>query len=137
MVLERYGDDVIRAVTSPLTGIQRTCKFPPSIAEFVEFIDDHIRRSNYAQEYDARSREQLREREQRDRDARLETPEHRKAVVERGKAEMRAKSFKFADDRRAPEDTPERVRAKYGLTAEQWDALPDRPDTWRQVGGAQ
>lgn len=36
MVLERYSDDVIRAVSDPRTGIQRRCKFPPSIAEVVE-----------------------------------------------------------------------------------------------------
>src|SRR5258707_144381 len=36
MVLERYPDKVVRTVSHPLTGIQRTCKFPPSIAEFVE-----------------------------------------------------------------------------------------------------
>ena len=62
MVLERYDDAVIRAVTSPVTGIQRTCKFPPSIAEFVEFVDEHVRRSTVATTYDQRSREQLRER---------------------------------------------------------------------------
>ena len=64
MVLERYDDKVIEAVTSPATGIQRNCKFPPSIAEFVEFIDEHIRRSTVASTYDQRSREQLREREE-------------------------------------------------------------------------
>src|SRR5258708_9432398 len=40
MILERYPDDIIREVTSPVTGIQRTCKFPPSIAEVVEFCDN-------------------------------------------------------------------------------------------------
>jgi hypothetical protein len=39
LVLEQYDDAVIRWVTSPLTGIQRQCKFPPSIAEVVEACD--------------------------------------------------------------------------------------------------
>lgn len=53
MVLERYSDDIIREVTSPITGIQRRAKFPPSIAEIVEICDDThertIRFRNYAQ----------------------------------------------------------------------------------------
>jgi hypothetical protein len=36
MVLERYPDEVIAALSSPLTGIQRRCKRPPSIADIVE-----------------------------------------------------------------------------------------------------
>jgi len=39
MVLERYSDDVIRYVTHPATGIQRRCKFPPTIAEVAEACD--------------------------------------------------------------------------------------------------
>lgn len=35
-VLEKYEDVVIQYVCDPRTGIQRRCKFPPSIAEVVE-----------------------------------------------------------------------------------------------------
>lgn len=98
MVLERYDDKVIDAVTSPVTGIQRTCKFPPSIAEFVEFIDEHIRRATFAAQYDARSRKQLDEREEFEREAKAETPEHRQRVAERIKGELRAKGFAFSGD---------------------------------------
>jgi hypothetical protein len=35
-VLEKYEDAVIQYVCDPRTGIQRRCKFPPSIAEMVE-----------------------------------------------------------------------------------------------------
>jgi hypothetical protein len=95
-VLERYDDVVIRAVTSPTTGIQRTCKFPPSIAEFVEFVDEHIRRSTFATNYDQRSREQLREREEIE--AKAESFEHRQKVAERIKTELREKGFQFKGD---------------------------------------
>jgi hypothetical protein len=44
MVLERYPDAVIRDVTSPLTGIQRRSKWPPSIAEVVEACDAEVAR---------------------------------------------------------------------------------------------
>lgn len=36
VVLEDYPDEVIIAVTSPRTGLQRRIKFPPTIAEVVE-----------------------------------------------------------------------------------------------------
>lgn len=36
MVLDQYDPQVVAIVTSPLTGIQRKCKFPPSIAEVVD-----------------------------------------------------------------------------------------------------
>lgn len=41
MVLERYDDAVIEYVSDPRTGIQRTAKFPPSIAEVVAACDSH------------------------------------------------------------------------------------------------
>src|SRR5262249_21136906 len=77
MVLERYDDKIIEAVTSPLTGIQRECKFPPSIAEFVEFCDETQRRLSWATEYDKRTAEQLRARERFERQGEEETLEHR------------------------------------------------------------
>jgi len=39
MVLERYPDPVIREVSSPITGIQRRLKYPPSLAELVDECD--------------------------------------------------------------------------------------------------
>lgn len=95
MVLERYDDDVIRAVTSPTTGIQRTCKFPPTIAEFIEFIDEHIRRSTVAANYDAQSQKQLKERDEYERLGTTEAAEYRRAVADRIKGELRAKGFQF------------------------------------------
>ena len=35
-VFDRYPAEVVEAVSSPLTGIQRRAKFPPTIAEIVE-----------------------------------------------------------------------------------------------------
>ena len=62
MVLERYPDPIIEDGTSPLTGIQRYCKFPPSIAEVVAYFDEMKHRATYAADWDARSRQQLEER---------------------------------------------------------------------------
>jgi hypothetical protein len=122
MVLERYDDKVIDAVTSPNTGIQRTCKFPPSIAEVVEFVDEHIRRATFASNYDARSRKQLEERAEYERQGKSESAEHRKAVAERIKGELRGKGFQFKGDTKPAEQTwkrfsTEELQAKYGPKA--------------------
>lgn len=42
MVLEQYPDEVIVFVTDPRTGVQRSCKWPPTIAEIVEACDLHL-----------------------------------------------------------------------------------------------
>lgn len=41
-VLEQYPDDVIRYVCDPRTGVQRQCKFPPTISEIVTACDARI-----------------------------------------------------------------------------------------------
>jgi len=93
MVIERYPDAIIKQATSPVTGIQRTCKFPPSIAEVVEFCNEMQRRSNYASNWNARAKKQLDERDAYDAETKTESLEHRKAVVARIKAELAAKGM--------------------------------------------
>jgi hypothetical protein len=83
MVLERYPDEIIRQVSSPITGIQRTCKWPPSIAELVEFCNDAQRRATFTARWDEQARKQLAEREELERKAKTESAEHRAAVVQR------------------------------------------------------
>src|SRR5450631_2209684 len=39
IVLEQYPDDVILYITDPRTGVQRACKWPPTISEIVEACD--------------------------------------------------------------------------------------------------
>lgn len=39
MILGEYRKEVVEFVTSPLTGLQRKCKWPPSLAEVVEAAD--------------------------------------------------------------------------------------------------
>lgn len=45
MVLERYPDAVIATITSPLTGIQRRCKQPPTISDVVAACDGEVTRA--------------------------------------------------------------------------------------------
>lgn len=44
MVLERYPDEVISEISHPLTGVQRRCKKPPTIAHIVEAAEGVIDR---------------------------------------------------------------------------------------------
>jgi hypothetical protein len=41
-VFEDYSDEVIKFATDPKTGVQRRCKWPPKLAEVVEFCDEPI-----------------------------------------------------------------------------------------------
>jgi len=91
MVLERYDDAVIRAVTSPITGIQRTAKFPPSIAEFVEFIDAHVQHASYVEMWEAHAERQLREREEIEAQEHQEPLAYRQAAAARILAEYKSK----------------------------------------------
>jgi hypothetical protein len=132
MVLERYDDATITWATSPITGIQRECKFPPSIAELVEFCDSRVRQSSYASDWDRRAAEQLRQRELYEAEVKTTTPEQRAAVVARIKGELRAAGFHFKGD--VAPATPKAVMDKYGITQEQWDALPDaQPGSWDKL----
>lgn len=114
MVLERYDDVVIREATSPITGIQRTCKFPPSIAEVVEFCDELRRRKNFKGDWNSRSRNQLDERESMELDGKSESLDHRKAVCDRMRDGL-AKSGIFI------------------LGATQIKTLPEKPTTFRRL----
>lgn len=44
LILERYRDEIVDAVSSPFTGIQRRYKTPPSIAAIVESCDEEVAR---------------------------------------------------------------------------------------------
>lgn len=62
MVLEKYPEWVVRYVTEPTTGIQRTSKFPPSIAEVVSACEELYAGERFAEEWDRRAKEQIEER---------------------------------------------------------------------------
>jgi hypothetical protein len=94
-VLERYDDEIVEAVTSPISGIQRECKFPPSIAEFVEFCNETRRRLTFESRWKEKSEEQLAEREELERQDRQETTEHRADVVNRALGELKGRGFQF------------------------------------------
>jgi hypothetical protein len=111
MILERYDDHVIERVTNPLTGIQRKCKFPPSIAEMVEACDAEHRSHTYVAQYDRRSTQQLRERAEAESLETAEPLEYRRNVAERILAEYKATTT-------PPETKPQQQRWKRFTTDE-------------------
>ena len=53
IVLGGYSDDVVNYVTDPRTGIQRSSKWPPSIAEVVDACEQRKSALDKQAEYDA------------------------------------------------------------------------------------
>jgi hypothetical protein len=51
MVLEQYPDAVALYITDPRTGIQRHCKWPPSISEIVAACDEHHQYLNRCEQF--------------------------------------------------------------------------------------
>jgi hypothetical protein len=109
MVLERYPDEIVREATSPITGIQRTCKFPPSLAEFVQFCDELRRRASWTTQWDARSEKQLAERDEFDAMTKEECLERRRQVAERFRKQV-AETFKAHDSWKHLGFDPRQVR---------------------------
>lgn len=93
-VLERYPIEVVKKATDAAgDGIQRQCKFPPSIAEMVEWCDIIVSKQDRQSSWDERSRKQLAERAAHEAEQKNEDLEHRKKVAERIRSELRAKGF--------------------------------------------
>jgi hypothetical protein len=128
LLLSRYPPDIGARLTDPKDGVAGKYKWLPTVSEVkeeAEAILEAERQANYRAD---QLRKQWQLRDQVEREAKAETPEHRAKVVERVKNEMRAHGFKFAgDDRIKPVETPETVKAKFGLSDEQWKSLPDAP----------
>lgn len=114
-----------------VTKVSKTSKFPPSLADLVEILDEFKPSSiSWVSSYDQRSALQLAAREEMESaPVPYQTPEE---VAD----EMAARGiFMFSRQRADNEFTPEKVKAKYGLTDAQWDVIPDAPpdSTWRKL----
>jgi hypothetical protein len=75
-----------------------------------------------AREWDERSRQQLAKRDERDRELLMPPSQTR----EETNAEMAARGMSI-DERPLPVVEAEALKAKYGVTAAQWDEIPDLP----------
>jgi hypothetical protein len=131
-VLSDYPLDIVTAVTDPRTGIPAKLKWLPTIAEIKTACEDIAGPRRRMAEWETRSRAQLAER------AQLEAPD---STTERDRivAGFDDLLAHLRRDQTKPTEqfTPEAVKAKLGLTDEQWAAILDAPpdSTWRRLPG--
>ncbi len=149
MVLERYPDEIIRHVTSPITGIQRRSKFPPTIAEVAEACDNEVARVERIQRLGA-LRTAPREPRVTQHRANVFVPPYAPQyadMVERAKTGD-PREWRFDENRPGiwvalgwvrpsmggvdavgQTITPAMVKQQLGISDEEWDKIPDLPET--------
>ena len=120
-VLVRYPANIIREVTEPATGLPSRLKWLPTIAEIREECEILANRERRRVERDRQIREQI---EARDR---LQITDNRpKKTYQQLVAECRALGIMIGPDGpRQAVDVGE-IRSKYGISQDQWDAIPNR-----------
>jgi hypothetical protein len=94
-VFKTFADYVIEQATDPRNGIQSVSKFPPSIAEIVDFCNEIMRRASYASEWDARAARQLEERRLEQEQDEREPLDKRREVVARALDHLRQAGFRL------------------------------------------
>jgi hypothetical protein len=132
-VLSSYPTDVIELVVDPRSGLPGKNQWLPTIAEVKAECEAIVGQRRQRLEWDHRSRVQLAERkliEQRDKP--------RPEVVDKIRAEMTAAGMPIMGDTNPVDNPfmPEKVMARFGLTQEQWDAIPNAPEDagyWRGI----
>jgi hypothetical protein len=106
-----------------VSHIKRTTEWPPAYGALRKELEDRVRTHRYAAEWEAQTRRQLADKRTEQR-----TPEYSARVVDRIKNELRAKGFRFKDDKQIDNAlTVSAVKQKFGITDEQWEALPSAP----------
>lgn len=107
-ILARYPDDVIETVTDPERGLPGTLKWPPQPSEVKEACEALMAPQREQAAWDFCALIQFAERENDERDA-IDAP-----AMEKKRAEA------------VQEVAAASLRERFGLTREQWDALPGR-----------
>ena len=137
-LLTRYPRMVALRCAHPIDGVIRECKFLPTVAEAIRWLEREQMPMRNADAWERRSRDQLADRERFDRDDKEEPLEHRQAVAARIKAEFRAKGFKFEGDCKAidPLAAREHLKNAHHVTDEHLDQIPNQPasnDYWQGI----
>jgi hypothetical protein len=123
-LLSRYPENIGARLTDPKDGIAGKYKWLPTVSEVKEEADRLKNEDLLAYAKERSLREQFQLRDQIEAENKAEPLEYRQKVAERMRDELREHGFKFKGDKRRRMETPESVRARLNITAEQWDALP-------------
>ncbi len=128
-LLCQYPRLIALQCTDPARGVPRKTKFIPTIADVVEWCEPLTADMHKTVAHEDAIAVQLAEREEWERGP----AERPKQTIEELRAEMRARGLNMGGPKGHTE-TPETVRAKLGLSQEEWDALPDAdPGSWRRL----
>jgi hypothetical protein len=123
-ILAAYPLDVVRRVVDPLDGLPSTCDWLPKFSEVKAACEKLVAPGviDRMTDWKLRSAHQIAERE---RIAALPAPKQSYADF---RDEMAARGLPIERRDRRIAGTAEAVRAKFGITQEQWDAMPDIPE---------
>lgn len=122
-ILCKYSRMVATKCADPTSGVAIKCRFHPTPADVVAWCETEVDSMRHMVDWHRRTAQQLRERD--DIEAR---PTPSADVIERVRREMAAAGMPIMGDAKtAHGETPETVKARFGLSDEQWDKLPDAP----------
>lgn len=132
-VLSGYPLDVVMRVIDPLTGLPSKLKWLPTVPEILSACEEIHGLQRRIKESDELTRKQLAERGEWDRVR--ASNEHE--TTDELWADMERRGWTPTGDRKqVTYETVATIKKKYGLTDEQWDAIPDQPESslyWRGV----
>ena len=123
-IFRNYPTDVLNQVCDPFSGLPSKSTFPPSFREIKDACEEILDIGRRQRKRDDSIREQLADRDR-----------HEAAVAAR--RELRMSYSEIMDDfaragitfhsRPAPSDiSVEQIKRDYGISDEDWDAIPDR-----------
>ena len=118
-VLSQYDAETIRYVTDPRTGIASKTTFMPNPGEVKRACEEHEGPTRRAIQREAAEQRQIAERKL------LMAPAGPKKTYEEIVAECRAMGLMIGHARHASQTSVAEFCEKFGITPEQFDALPD------------
>jgi hypothetical protein len=122
-LLCQYPRSIATLCADPIHGVARTTKFLPSTMEMIAFCEDRVGLLTHTIKRQARIEKQLQERDEWERGPAEPPP---RQTIEEFHAEMRDRGLPMGG-KAGHKETPASVRAKLGISQEQWDAIPDAP----------
>lgn len=119
-VLAQYPPDVIRSVTEPTTGLPSKLNWLPTVREVTQACEEIEGPRRRIREWEASARRQIQDRKP------LQITDNRPRPTYEELVERCAKDGLFIGPKGVERVNPENVREKYGISQDQWNAIPNR-----------
>lgn len=120
VVLAQYPPDVIRAVTEPTSGLSSKLNWLPTVREVTQACEEIEGPRRRMREWEASARRQIEARKP------LQITDNRPRPTYEELVERCAKDGLFIGPKGVERVSPAKVREKYGISQEAWDAIPNR-----------